>query len=135
MALYGDDLLPGHEALARAGLSPIVFEAKEGIALINGTHFMGALGTLFLLEAERLVRLADVAGALTLEALRGTDRAFHPLLQYLRPHAGQVAAAAHLRRLLDGSARVVPQDAAYRRVQDAYSLRCMPQVHGAVRQA
>jgi histidine ammonia-lyase len=123
----------GADALARAGLAPLALQAKEGIALINGTQFMAALGTLFLLAAERLAELADVAGALTLEALGGTDRAFHPLLQAARPHPGQRASAERIRRALEGSARVAGDD--YARIQDAYSLRCMPQVHGAVRHA
>ncbi|MDR7483725.1 MAG: histidine ammonia-lyase [Armatimonadota bacterium] len=125
--------LPGAEALARAGLVPVILEAKEGVALINGTHLMAGLGCLFLLEAERLAAVADVAGALTLEALRGTDQAFHPRLHRLRPHPGQVASADHLRRLLAGSGRVARD--AYPRIQDPYSLRCMPQVHGATRTA
>ncbi len=132
-AVYRGERLPGGEALARAGLVPLVLEAKEGIALINGTQFMTALGALFLLDAERLVALADVAGALTLEALCATDEPLHPLLHRARPHPGQVASAEHLRRLLEGSTRIVRRG--YHRVQDAYSLRCMPQVHGAARQA
>lgn len=132
-AVYRGKRLPGGDALARAGIAPLVLEAKEGIALINGTQFMAALGTLFLLDAERLVALADVAGALTLEALSATDEPLHPLLHRVRPHPGQVASAEHLRRLLEGSARIVRRG--YHRVQDAYSLRCMPQVHGAARQA
>ncbi|MDR7417329.1 MAG: histidine ammonia-lyase [Armatimonadota bacterium] len=125
--------MPGGDAMARAGIAPLALDAKEGIALINGTQVMAALGTLFLLEAERLAELADVAGAMTLEALRGTGQAFHPLLHRARAHPGQVAVAAHLTALLDGSRRLAGAD--YARVQDAYSLRCMPQVHGAVRQA
>lgn len=132
-AFYQGTRMPGGEAMARAGVRPLVLQAKEGIALINGTQFMSALGILFLLDAERLAHLADVAGALTLEALRGTDRAFHPLLHLARPHPGQIACARHLRALLDGSERIHRAD--YPRVQDAYSLRCMPQIHGAVRGA
>lgn len=125
--------LPGREALRRRRLEPIVLEAKEGIALINGTQLMSAFGVRVVLDGERLAALADVAGALTLEALGGTDRAFAAPLHAARPHAGQSASAAYLRRLLDGSARVAR--GAYDRVQDAYSLRCMPQVHGSVRHA
>ena len=132
-AVYEGARLPGGEALRRAGLAPLALEAKEGVALINGTQFMSALGVLFLLDAERLAAQADVAGAMTLEALRGTDAAFDERLQATRPHAGQAASARHLRRLLAGSERVVRED--YTRIQDAYSLRCMPQVHGAVRTA
>jgi len=125
--------LPGRAALARRGLEPIVLEAKEGIALINGTQLMSALGAQVVLDGERLAAAADVAGALTLEALGGTDRAFAAPLQAARPHPGQSASADHLRRLLADSARVSRGE--YARVQDAYSLRCMPQVHGAVRHA
>jgi histidine ammonia-lyase len=132
-AMLGGRRVSGREALATAGIAPIVLQPKEGIALINGTQLMTASGTLFLLEAERLATLADIAGALTLEALAGTDEAFSPRLHELRPHPGQVASAQHLRALLQGSARVTHK--AYMRVQDAYSLRCMPQVHGATRQA
>jgi histidine ammonia-lyase len=132
-AIYKGTRIPGGEALRRAGLVPLALAAKEGIALINGTQFMSALAVLFLLDAERLADVADAAGALTLEALHGTSRAFHPLLQAARPHPGQIAAARHLVALLDGSARI--HGVEYPRVQDAYSLRCMPQVHGAVRQA
>jgi histidine ammonia-lyase len=132
-AIHRGERLAGAEAMRRAGVEPVTLEPKEGIALINGTQLMTALGTLFLLDAERLCEIADVAGALTLEALRGTDRAFHPLLHDARPHPGQVRSAAHVRALLEGSERVVGGE--YDDVQDAYSLRCMPQVHGAVRQA
>lgn len=132
-AMYRGERLPGREALARAGIAPLDLEAKEGIALINGTQFMSALGALVLLDAERLAVLADVAGALTLEALGATTEPLHPLLHRARPHPGQAESAEHLRRLLDGSERIVHDH--YRRIQDAYSLRCMPQVHGASRQA
>jgi histidine ammonia-lyase len=132
-AFYRGTRMPGGEAMRRAGVQPVVLQAKEGIALINGTQFMSALGALFLLDAERLAHLADVAGGLTLEALRGTDRAFHPLLQRARPHRGQIACAQHLRALLDGSERIHRGD--YPGIQDAYALRCMPQIHGAVRDA
>lgn len=132
-AVYRGARVPGADALARAGLAPVALEAKEGIALINGTQFMTAVGVLFLLEAERLAALADVAGALTLEALGATDEPLHPLLHQARPHPGQIACAEHLRHLLRGSSRIA--HGRYRRVQDAYSLRCMPQVHGATRQA
>jgi histidine ammonia-lyase len=132
-AFYRGERMAGDDAMRRAGISPLVLQAKEGIALINGTQFMSALGTLFLLDAERLADLADVAGALTLEALGGTRRAFDPLLHNARPHRGQIASAAHLLSVLEGSERV--HGAGYPKVQDAYSLRCMPQVHGAARHA
>ena len=132
-ATYQDVRMPGGDAMRRADLAPLVPKAKEGIALINGTQFMSALGALFLLDAERLAALADIAGALSLEALGGTDRAFMERLHAARPHRGQIESARHLRDLLQGSGRVVHDG--YDRVQDAYSLRCIPQVHGAVRQA
>jgi histidine ammonia-lyase len=125
--------LPGRDALRRRGLEPMALEAKEGLALINGTQLMSAVGTQVVLDGERLAAVADIAGALALEALGGTDRAFAAPLHAVRPHPGQTASAAHLRSLLEGSARV--SHGAYARVQDAYSLRCMPQVHGAARQA
>ncbi len=130
-AFFRGERLPGGEAMRRAGIPPLVLEAKEGIALINGTQFMSALGTLFLLEAERLLKIADAAAALTLEALRGTDVPFHPLLHRVRPHPGQLKTAERLVRLLEGSERIARGQ--YARIQDAYSLRCIPQVHGAAR--
>jgi histidine ammonia-lyase len=126
--------VPAGDALRAAGLSPIVLEAKEGLALINGTQLMAAVGGLALAEALRLARAADVVGALTLDCLKGTDAAFDPRIQEARPHPGQAASAANLRALLAGS----PLRESHRgcgRVQDAYSLRCMPQVHGAARDA
>src|SRR5437879_1316160 len=132
-AVFHGTRLPGREAMRRAGIRPLVPKAKEGIAIINGTQFMSALGALFLLDAERLTALGDVAGAMSLEALRGTDQAFAECLHAARPHRGQIESARHIRELLRGSSRVVRDG--YNRVQDAYSLRCMPQVHGAVRQA
>ncbi len=133
-ARFGADTLAGAEALARAGLEPIVLAAKEGLALINGTQFMAAIGALVLARARRLVKLADVAAAQTLEALRASRTPFAPELQALRPHPGQVASAANLYRLLDDS-EIVASHRWCGRVQDAYSLRCAPQVHGAVRDA
>jgi len=122
------------EALRTAGLQPARLEAKEGLALINGTQLMTAVAALALCEAQRLARTADVAGALTLDALMGTDVAFDPRIHAARPHPGQAAAARNLRRLLQGSAiRESHRDCG--KVQDAYSLRCMPQVHGAARDA
>jgi len=123
---------PSSEALRRAQIKPLVPEAKEAVSLINGTQGMLALGTLALLEGEILVDSADVIGALTLDALRGTDVAFDERIHQVRPHAGQLKTAANLRRILEGSQiRASHRDCA--RVQDAYSLRCIPQVHGAIR--
>ncbi len=127
--------MPAVEGLARAGLAPLELAPKEGLALINGTQAMTSLLALAALEARRLVRAADLIGALSTDALRGTDAAFDPRLHALRPHPGQIASAANLWRLLQGSAiRESHRDCALdRRVQDPYSVRCMPQVHGAVR--
>ena len=124
--------VPSSEALRRTQIKPLVPEAKEAVSLINGTQGMLALGTLALLEGEILVDSADVIGALTLDALRGTDVAFDERIHQVRPHAGQLKTAANLRRILEGSQiRASHRDCA--RVQDAYSLRCIPQVHGAIR--
>jgi len=133
-ALYDGKRMSGAAAMKAAGLEPIVPEAKEGLALINGTQPTLAVGLLALLEAENLVDTADVATALALDALRGTPVAFDERIQALRPFAGQARTAANLRRLNDGSQiRESHRDCG--RVQDAYSLRCTPQVHGAVRDA
>ncbi len=124
----------GREALAAVGLAPVALEPKEGLALINGTQLMAAVSGLALAQAQRLARSADVVGALTLDALLGTDTAFDPRIHAARPHAGQAASARNLKRLLAGSAlRESHRNCG--RVQDAYSLRCMPQVHGALRDA
>ncbi len=130
--LEGEELA-GDEALKRLGLEPIALAPKEGLALINGTQAITALLSLALLETRRLVRLADLAGALSTDALRGTDTAFEPRLHALRPHEGQRRSAANLRRLLAGSAIRESHRYGDVRVQDPYSVRCMPQVHGAVR--
>jgi len=120
------------EALRKAQLKPLVLEAKEAVSLINGTQAMLSVGTLSLLAAETLVDSADVIGALTLDALRGTDVAFDERIHKARPHAGQIKTAANLRRMLEGS-QIRESHRECNRVQDAYSLRCIPQVHGAVR--
>jgi histidine ammonia-lyase len=126
--------MPGGEAMRAAGITPVVLEAKEGLALINGTQYMAALGTLALLESERLCTVADVAGAMSLEALKGSQRPFDERLQAARPHPGQAAVAKNLRALLDES-EIMESHKHCGKVQDAYSLRCMPQVHGATRDA
>ncbi|MDR7560315.1 MAG: histidine ammonia-lyase [Armatimonadota bacterium] len=126
--------LTGGEALARAGLQPVVLEAKEGVALINGTQGMTALLALAVHDARMLAVVADIAGAMTFEALRGLPDAFDPLLHQVRPHPGQAASAAVLRRLIAGS-EILARPRSSARVQDAYALRCMPQVHGACRDA
>jgi histidine ammonia-lyase len=120
------------DALKRAQIKPLVLEAKETISLINGTQGMLALGALALLAAETLVDSADVLGGLCCDALKGTDAAFDERIHKARPHAGQMKTAANLRKMLEGSQiRESHRDCG--RVQDAYSLRCIPQVHGAVR--
>ena len=124
--------ISGAEALRRAQVKPLVLEAKEAVSLIDGTQGMLAVGVLALLAGETLVDSADVIGALTLDALRGTDVAFDERIHKARPHPGQLKTAENLRRMLEGSGiRESHRDCA--RVQDAYSLRCMPQVHGSVR--
>jgi histidine ammonia-lyase len=120
------------EALKRAGIKPLELEAKEAISLINGTQGMLAVGLLSVLQAEILVDSADVIGALTLDALKGTDVAFDDRIHNARPHAGQMLVAKNLRRMLEGSI-IRESHLECQKVQDAYSLRCMPQVHGAVR--
>ncbi|MBM4465466.1 MAG: histidine ammonia-lyase [Chloroflexi bacterium] len=132
-AFYRGDRMSGAEALRRAGLAPIKLGAKEGLALINGTAVMAAIGALTTWQAEGLSRVADVAGALSLEALHGMAQAFDERIHAARPHGHQMDCAAHLRRLVEGSEFLRLDDPNH--VQDAYSLRCIPQVHGAVRAA
>ncbi len=120
-------------AMRSRGLEPVVLEAKEGLALLNGTQAMAAAGGLAVFDAERLTRTADVAGAMSLEALLGTDAAFDSRIHQARPHPGQIAVAEHLRTLISGSEIRESHRVGDKRVQDAYALRCMPQVHGAVR--
>ncbi len=124
---------PAAIALATAGLSPLRLQAKEGLALLNGTQAMASVGGLSLFHAQRVVRLFDLAGAMSLEGLRGTPAAFDARIHEARPHAGQIAAAAHLRGLMEQSEIRESHRLNDPRVQDAYCLRCMPQVHGAVR--
>jgi histidine ammonia-lyase len=126
--------MSGARALGRAGLRPLKLKAKEGLALTNGTEVMTAVGVLALLEGERLSKLADLAGAMSLEALRGTPAAFQPGIHRLRPHPGQGRSAANLIKLLAKSS-IRRSHLGCGKVQDAYCLRCMPQVHGASRDA
>src|SRR5689334_554106 len=131
-AVHDGDLLSGADALAAAGLEPTRLAAKEGLSLINGTQFMAAYGALGVVRARRLTQVADLACALSLEALQGSRTSFLPQIHALRPLRGQAAAAANVLRLIEGSAI----NEAHRwcdKVQDAYSLRCAPQVHGATR--
>jgi histidine ammonia-lyase len=134
-ATYEKRRLPGAEALRAAGLRPVTLEAKEGLSLINGTQVMSAIACLALHDAEVLAISADVIGALSAEALRATDRAWDADLHAARPFAGQRQVATNLRALMEGSAIVASHRTGDVRVQDPYSVRCMPQVHGATRDA
>lgn len=134
LAYVDGELLQGNEALKKAGLKPIELSAKEGLALINGTQMMSAVGTLTLLGSEQLAKVADIIGAMSLEAHLGSEKPFAEVIQQVRPHRGQMKSAANLRRLLAES-ELIKSHTGCNRVQDAYSLRCMPQVHGASRQA
>ena len=127
--------VPALVALRELGLEPLVLQAKEGLALLNGTQLMSAIGALVLVDADRLGRTASVAAAMSVEALLGTDVAFSAAYQLARPHPGQIAVATELRYLLRDSGFQASHKAAAHKVQDPYSLRCTPQVHGAVRDA
>ncbi|MBL9037459.1 MAG: histidine ammonia-lyase [Archangium sp.] len=126
--------LPARAALSKVGLEPVVLEAKEGLTLVNGTQAMGAVGVPALLQAEALAELFDLAGAMTVEGLLGSHKPFLAAVADVRPHPGHVAVANNLRALLAGSA-LVDTHANCAKVQDPYSLRCMPQVHGSAREA
>jgi histidine ammonia-lyase len=128
--VHGEQL-PGSQALARVGLEPLSLEAKEGLALLNGTQQMTAVGALALVDAERLLRTASVAAAMSTEALLGTDVAFAAVYHAARPHPGQQHVAAQMRHLLRGSQLQRSHHAEPHKVQDPYSIRCVPQVHGA----
>lgn len=133
-AEYKGSRMSGAEAMKKAGITPVVLAAKEGLALNNGTQVMAAVGALSLLEAERLCQSADAIAAMSIDALKGTPKAFNELVHKLRPHPGQIASAANIRKLLEGSLlRESHRNCG--NVQDAYSLRCSPQVHGAIRDA
>src|ERR1700722_4718420 len=134
-AFFQGARMPAGAALAKAGLTPLVLEAKEGLALLNGTQAMAAVGGLTLLRAIRVNQLFDLAGAMALEALRGTPVAFDERIHQARPHPGQMQTARHLRALLRDSEIRESHRENDPRVQDAYCLRCMPQVHGAARGA
>ena len=131
-ARVGEELLDGAEALARVGLAPLRLEAKEGLSLVNGTQFMGAFAALGLVRARRLAKAADIACALSIEALQGSRTSFLPEIHALRPLRGQSASAANVLALLEDSA-IIESHRWCDRVQDAYSLRCAAQVHGASR--
>lgn len=131
-AWFGGTLLPGHEAMRRAGLEPLVPGPKEGLAMTNGAQLSCAIAALVVHDAEQLIQAAEIAAAASWEALRGVSRALHPAVHALRPYPGALAVAADLRALMEGSTLV---DSVPGKVQDAYSLRCTPQVLGAVRDA
>ncbi|KAB1191160.1 MULTISPECIES: histidine ammonia-lyase [Haloferax] len=133
-AHVGGDRLPGADALAAVGLEPVTLKSKEGLALINGTQLTVGLASLFVVDAERIVDAADAAGALTTEVTMGTTANCDPAVHEVRPHAGQQESAAAIRRLTEGST-VLESHKDCERVQDAYSIRCLPQVNGAVRDA
>jgi histidine ammonia-lyase len=132
-ASFRGDRMPGRMALERAGFEPLSLEPKEGLSLINGTQGMLAVGILAAHRAQALARAADVAAAMTIEAILGTDRPFDQRLHDLRPHPGQSASASNLRKLLADSEILASHRESEHLVQDAYSLRCAPQVHGAFR--
>ena len=130
---FGGAVMPALLALRETGLEPLTLGAKEGLALLNGTQMMSAIGALLLADADRLVRTASVVAAMSVEALLGTDVAFAAAYQLARPHPGQIAVAAELRHLLRDSTLQTGHHGHAHKVQDPYSLRCVPQVHGAVR--
>jgi len=131
--LVDGERVPSGDVLRAHGITTVVLEAKEGLALINGTQMMCAFAALSYHRAANLAAHADIIGALSCDALRGTDNAFDPRLHAARPHPGQIASAANLRALMQGSAIRESHRTHDTKVQDAYSLRCMPQVHGATR--
>lgn len=131
-AIYDNVQLSGAEALSRAEIQTVVLKAKEGLALTNGTQFMTSIGALTLVDAENLAKIADIAGAMSLEAMIGRSSAFNPALHKLRPYSGQINCAKNISAMIAGSQLIDHKDT---KLQDAYSLRCMPQVHGASREA
>ena len=135
-AIYKGKRYEASELLKKLKIAPIELKSKEGLALINGTQFMTAIGSLALVQAERLAVYADQAGALSLEAVRGTVSAFEPEIQAVRPHPGQIAVAKHMRELLTPGgkhSKIASSHENCGKVQDPYSFRCIPQVHGVVR--
>ena len=135
LAWQGGAPVPGGQALAAAGLKPVTLQAKEGLALINGTQLITSLGNLAAEKFSRLAALADEVAGLSLEALRGTRAAFDPRIHAARPHPGQIAVAERMRGILGASSEISESHKDCHRVQDAYSLRCIPQVHGVTRDA
>jgi len=135
LAWSGEKQVSGGAALAQAGLQPVTLQAKEGLALINGTQLITSLGNLAVEKFTRLTALADEIAALSLEALRGTRAAFDPRIHAARPHPGQIAVAKNMREILGATSAIADSHQDCHRVQDAYSLRCIPQVHGVTRDA
>lgn len=133
-ALYDDDKLSGKKAMERAGIDTIELKAKEGLALLNGTQVMTAIGALAVHDSELLLKSAQIASAISLESLMGTDAVFDERIHDIRPHEGQISCAANLRKLTKGS-DIIRSHRDCDRVQDPYTLRCMPQVYGATRDA
>ena len=133
-AEYRDKIYEAKEVFKKLGIKPIKLKAKEGIALINGTQFMSALGSLLVHDSKNLLKNAQIAGAMSLEALLGTDQAFREEIQEVRPHKGQIECARNLRRLTENS-EIIASHKDCDKVQDAYTLRCMPQVFGAIKDA
>ena len=139
-AEYQGRIMSGKEAMEKAGITPVELDSKEGLALINGTQLMTAIGTLALYDAERLVKTAEIAAAMSLEALSAVLDAFDERIHRVRPHPGQIASASNIRLLTAGSkimqsSRMLTRKPKTRPPQDPYSLRCIPQVLGAVRDA
>lgn len=133
VAAFQGQVMAGGQALSEAGLEPLVLEAKEGLAILNGTSQMVATGALLVRRAINLALTADAAAGLSLEALNGTDRAYDARVHEVRPHPRQMDCARFLRSILKGSQMLRSQDSP--NVQDPYTLRCVPQVHGAIRDA
>ena len=133
-AFYGGQRLPGKEALAKLGLPPLKLEAGEGLALINGTQVMTAIGVLVVNDAIRLSKFADIACAMSLEVLMGSQSEFDPIIHRVRPHPGQIMSAENILKLITDS-QIIASHKGCSRVQDAYTLRCSPQIHGASKEA
>ncbi len=127
-------LIPALEVLQKKGIEPVTLQGKEGLALINGTQIMTAVAALVCYDARNLMKVSDIAAALSLEALQGTRRAFHPAISAIRPHPGQISSAKNVLRLTENS-EIIEHHVHCDKIQDAYSLRCVPQVHGASKDA
>ncbi|MFL0269775.1 histidine ammonia-lyase [Candidatus Clostridium radicumherbarum] len=132
-AEYNGEILSGKAAMEKANINLVQLTAKEGLALINGTQVMTAVGSIALIESIKLIKASDLTAALTMEALRGIENAFYPQIHTIRPHKGQMVTANNILKLINGSSLITKQGEL--RVQDAYTLRCVPQVHGASKDA